>query len=351
MISSRTHAAIDYGVAATLAALALSPALGRRARATLGAAAAYHTSYSVLTDYEGGVAPRISMERHLALDLAGAGSIVLSGLLGPVEDRTLLLAVGAAELAVVALSERHAQHGPPEMAYEPLDVPKPAADGLWIVDSVIGPGAPVRMTVLRLGNGDLLLHSPTRYEPGLHRSLERLGRIRHLLAPNIVHWTFIKPWQDALPEAQVWAAPGLRDRGQVRRSGLRIDHELADRPPMEWADEIDQAVVRGGAGFAEVAMFHRPSRTLLLTDLVQNLEAAKLPWLLRAAGWMLGSLGPVGRAPAHLRAVVGMRRAAAAAAARRVLAWEPDRVLMTHGRPFEPDGAAKLRRSLAWLVG
>lgn len=351
MISSQTHAAIDYGVAAALAGAALSPALGRQARITLAAASAYHTSYSVLTGYEGGVSPLISMESHLALDLAGAAAICLSGLLGPAEDRRLLVAVGAAELAIVALSDRRAQHGPPEMAYPPLDVPKPVATDFWIVDSVIGPRAPVRMSVVRLGNGDLLLHSPTRYEPSLHHALEQLGRIRHLVAPNIAHWTFIKGWQDAVPGTQVWAAPGLRERGQVRRSGLRIDHVLGDRAPPDWADEIEQAVVPGAAGFSEVAMFHRPSRTLLLTDLVQNLEPSKLPWVLRGFAWLFGMLAPTGRAPAHLRAIVHMRGREAAAAARRMIGWQPERVLLTHGRPFDPDGAAKLRRSLAWLTG
>jgi hypothetical protein len=33
-----------------------------------------------------------------------------------------------------------------------------------------------------------------------------------------------------------------------------------------------------------------------------------------------------------------------------VLAWEPDRVIFAHGRWFERDGAAELRRSFRWLV-
>lgn len=65
--------------------------------------------------------------------------------------------------------------------------------------------------------------------------------------------------------------PELEDRGQVRRSGLRIDAELTNRPPCVWADEIDQLLVTD-AVFNEVYLFHRPSRTLLLTD-----NAATLP--------------------------------------------------------------------------
>ena len=330
------------------------PALTGRTRATLGAAALYHTSYSALTDYEGGVTPQISMRQHLALDALGAASLCGAALLTARRNRVeggLLLAVGLAELAVIATSDSLAANAPPCMTYPPLDVLKPVAGDLWTVDSVIGPNAPVRMTVIRLSNGDLLLHSPTRLTAALRQDLERLGRIRHLVAPNIAHWTFIKPWQDAVPDTLTWAAPGLRARAQVRRSGLRIDHDLADAAPSAWAGELDQVIFRGGAGFHEVAMLHRPSRTALLTDMIVNLEPGKLPWLLRPAAWALGILAPAGHPPAYLRAIVNLQRRRAATAAAAVLAWDPARVMLTHGQPIDHDVPQRLRRSLAWLVG
>lgn len=235
-----------------------------------------------------------------------------------------------------------------EVAYRPLDTPKPVTNGVWVVDGALGPGLPVRMTVIRLGNGDLLLHSPTRHVPALQSALAALGPIRHLVAPSTVHWVFVSAWQGAVPDALVWAAPGLRERRQVRRSGLRIDAVLSDAAPPAWADEIEQSVVGGRFGFCEVVMLHRPSRTVVFTDLVQNFEPAKLPLLLRPVGRLLGNVAPTGRAPAHLRMVMGAR---GQAAARRIVAWAPQRVLVAHGHPFEVDAAEKLRRSLAWLAG
>ncbi len=238
--------------------------------------------------------------------------------------------------------------------YPPLDTPKPVAEGVWVVDGapipVLGVPLPVRMAVLRLGGGDLLLHSPIRYGEGLRRALERLGRVRHLVAPNSAHWMFLPDWQRNCPDALVWAAPGLRGRAQVKRSGLRVDHDLGEVPPAAWAGEVEQAVVPGGLGFAEVALFHRASGTLLLTDLVLNLEPAKLPPLARPPLRLLGVTAPDGKAPAYLRRVIGMRRAEAARAAARLVAWKPERVVFAHGRWFERDGAAALRRSLAWLL-
>src|SRR5688500_7590184 len=119
---------------------------------------------------------------------------------------------------------------PEQITYPPLDVPKAVADGVWIVDSgpigVLGLPLPVRMTVIRLATGGLLHHSPTRFSFHLKDELELLAPVEHLVAPNSAHWTFVKEWQSHLPQATTWAAPGLRRRGQVRRSGVRLDHDL-----------------------------------------------------------------------------------------------------------------------------
>ena len=243
---------------------------------------------------------------------------------------------------------------PDAAAYPPLDVLKAVADGVWIVDSgsisAFGMSLPVRMTVIRLGNGDLWLHSPTRYDDTLRADLERHGRIRHLVAPNIAHWMFVRDWQQRCPDAVTWAAPALRERGQVKKSGVRLDRDLAETLPPEWAAEMEHALVPGGGGFREIDFFHKPSRTLVLTDLVVNLEPDKLSTLMRTLARLTGVLAPNGKAPLYLRLVIRAKRREAAAAASRMLAWAPERVIFTHGRWFERDGTAALRRSLAWLV-
>lgn len=105
---------------------------------------------------------------------------------------------------------------------------KPVVDSVWIADAEIPLGPvqlPVRMTVIRLGNGSLLLHSPIPYSARLHRELELLGRIEWLVAPSIAHWMYVRQWQMAVPGATTFAVPGLAARRQVRKSGLRIDRE------------------------------------------------------------------------------------------------------------------------------
>ena len=375
MISTRLHGLIDYAVASLLGGLATSSSLPPPVRRVLGGASAYHLSYTPLTDFEAGVQPRINMRQHLALDAIGGAVLIGAGLLmrrQPDRARGLLIAAGMSELAVVAFSSATPVSGPgqgsgaverlmgvaaessEQASYPPLDTPKPVAPDIYIVDSVlpgvIGKAVPARMTVIRLPNGDLMLHSPTRFSLSLKGELEQLGHIRHLVAPNFAHWIFLKEWQDACPEATTWAAPGLRDRSQVRKSGLRLDRDLSGTAPPEWGGTVEQALVPGGLGFREIAFFHRPTRTLVLTDLVLNLEAEKMPSVMRPLLRLFGSAAPDGMPPPYLRAIVKLRHSEAARAASRLLDLRPERVIFAHGRWFEQDATAALRRSFRWLV-
>lgn len=270
-------------------------------------------------------------------------------------DRTkAIIMAGGASVAALGLWTllRSADDADPDPAYPPLDRPKPIADDVWVVDSgpinAMGLRLPVRMTIVRLGNGELILHSPTRYSLELAAAVAELGTIRHLIAPNVAHWTFVADWQRAYPATTMWAAPGLSDRAQVRASGLRIDRELDDTAPAEWADALQQGVITGAAGFSEMWFLHRPSRTLILVDLIENLEPDKLPpvqrWLMQAAAATRGTTAR------YLRIPVRLGGDAAKAAVRAVIALRPERVIFAHGTIFETDGAARLARAFDWLV-
>jgi hypothetical protein len=361
MISTRLHGMIDYGVALLLGGLARSRALPPPVRRVVGTASVYHTSYAMLTDYEGGLLPRLTMRQHLALDALGGIALCAAGVAmrrQPGGARALLVGAGLAELAVVALTSTEPGKGTAsadgEVGYPLLDTPKPVAEDVFVVDSVLpglmGRVLPVRMTVFRLPDGGLLLHSPTRFSRNLQRELEKLGRIRHLVAPNVAHWTFLKEWQRACPDVTTWAAPGLRERSQVRRSGVRLDHDLTGDAPAEWDGTITLDAVPGGLGFREMVLFHQPSRTLVLTDLVMNLEAPKVPAVMRPLALLFGMMAPDGMPPPYLRAVVRLRRRDAARAASRLLGLMPERVVFAHGRWFGRDATAALRRSWRWLL-
>ena len=364
-ISPFLHGCLDYAVAALLAGTAARAPLAPQIRRSLAAASAGHASYAVATDYQLGLRPWIGMRTHLALDTVAAAALIGTGLLlrrTPPAQRALLVGIGLAELGIVALTRPDPHdHAHGEVAYPPLDVPKPVSSDIWIVDSElpgpIGRVVPIRMTVIRLPDRSLLLHSPTRLTPTLRAALQRLGPVAHLVAPNIAHWTMLQEWQRAFPQAATWAAPGLRQRRQVKKSGVQLDHDIPSRAPPAWGDSLEIIMLPGGFGFHEAALFHHPSRTLVLTDLVLNLEPEKVPSFARPLVRLFGSVEGGGMPPPYLRAIIKLRRTAAAAAASRMLALQPacspsspSASCSPTASPSSADATNQLRHALRWLL-
>ena len=230
---------------------------------------------------------------------------------------------------------------------------RPVAEDLWIADGPAVPAfglpIPVRMTAVRLPDGGMWLHSPIEARPALVEQVRGIGPIRHLVAPNLAHFSWLPGWKREAPEASAWAAPGVR--GRARRQGKAVDWagELSDEPPPDWAGVLDQMVVKGSPVLREVAFLHRASRTLILTDLIENLETGRLPLWLRPAVRIGGVAAPDGRAPPHVRAVFTDRRALRQSV-ERMIEWAPERVLLAHGRWIERDGTAELRRRFRWAL-
>lgn len=173
--------------------------------------------------------------------------------------------------------------------YEPINVYKPQGPDIGWVDgpfeylTVAGIRLPLpfttRMTVVRLLNGDLFLHSPVKFDAALAEQLRQLGQVRHLVSPNQFHYAHIGEWARAYPDAVTWASPRVRQRARARNADVRFDRDLHETPPEDWQRELDQALFPGGY-FKEFIFFHRASRTLILTDTIINLELDKIdePW-------------------------------------------------------------------------
>jgi len=238
--------------------------------------------------------------------------------------------------------------------YEPLFVLKPVAPDVWVVDgphiSFYGMPFSTRMTVIRLANGDLFLHSPISMTDALTAAVAQLGPVRHLISPNWIHYAGMLDWQKAFPEAITWASPHVRGRAAKHLPELRFDRDLGELAEPDWAGEIDQTIVHGSKVHTEVVFFHRASSTLLLTDLIENFEARNLQFWLRPIAWMAGVLDPNGHAPLDMRMTFRRGRAQLRAAVVQMLNWAPERVILSHGRWYDKDGTAELRRAFAWAL-
>ncbi|MEW9571670.1 DUF4336 domain-containing protein [Rhodanobacter sp. Si-c] len=240
--------------------------------------------------------------------------------------------------------------------YEPLNTLKPVASGLWIVDgpivrmAALGGSAPfpTRMTVARLADGGLWCHSPIAPDAALFAAIDTLGPVLHLVSPNKLHYTHIAAWKRRYPGAVAWASPGVRERAASQRIEVAFDADLGDVPEPAWAAELDQLRFRGSRVIEEVVFLHRASSTLILADLIENFEAAKLGPAMRWIARLGGVLDPDGKTPLDMRFTF-RDRAVARVCLQRVMAWQPRRVILAHGRCYPEHAEAELRRAFRWL--
>jgi hypothetical protein len=131
-----------------------------------------------------------------------------------------------------------------------------------------------------------------------------------------------------------------------KRPDLPFNGELGDEPQTEWRGQIEQHLFRGAPPLNEVVFFQPASRTLVLTDLAFNIpkEAARRSllfyWL-----WDVGNFGP--HRFVRLR---GIRdRQAARGSIEKILSWNFDRVIVSHGEVLETDGYNQFAAGFAFL--
>lgn len=241
--------------------------------------------------------------------------------------------------------------------YEPLNTLKPVGGNLWIVDgpvirmSYLGGSLPfpTRMVVVRLEGGDLFLWSPIGLSESLRSQIDALGPVRHLASPNKLHYAHIPAWKRAYPEALAWASPGVRERAASQGIGVSFDADLGEEPDPAWREDLDQIIFRGSRQLEEVVFFHHKTRTVILADLIVNFEPTKLGRIYELLTRLAGAADPDGKAPADLRMSFWGRKQVARTALARMLAWEPEKVILAHGRPYEADGTRELKRAFRWL--
>ena len=198
---------------------------------------------------------------------------------------------------------------------------------------------PVRMTVIRLDNGQLILHSPGPLSRELGDELDALGPVAFIVVPQ-AHGRFAGRAAERYPAAQLLAAPSA----PWRQKSLSFHSSLADEPPAVWAGQVESHLVLGFR-LGEVVLFHQPSRTLVLTDLCFNIyeTSSRVARLFFQGNGMWRHFGP-SRMIRHLGV---SDRAALRRSLEHVLRWEFERILPGHGEVIEQAGRVALRE--AWL--
>ena len=166
-------------------------------------------------------------------------------------------------------------------------------DTIWTFDQLQGifyVVVPIRMTVIRLESGGLLVYAPVAPTPQclrlVNELVDRYGEVKYIILPTISgleHKNCVGPFARKFPQATVYVAP--------KQWSFPIDLPLswlgfpakrtqvlpADSSQTPFADEFDYAILgdidlRLGQ-FEEVALLHKRSQTLLVTDSIVSIPA------------------------------------------------------------------------------
>src|SRR3990172_8415666 len=214
---------------------------------------------------------------------------------------------------------------------------------LWSIEYQLGWQAglipiPVRMTVLRLADRQLILHSPVPISSELREELDALGPVGFIVVPQ-AHGRFAAQVSQIYPSAQLLAAPSA----PWRRKSLSFHALLADQPPAGWTGQVESLLMLGFR-LHEVVLFHRSSRTLVLSDLCFNIQRSSS----RVARLFFRANGMWQRfAPSRMTRQLVSDRAAFRRSLEHVLRWDFERIVPGHGDISEHGGPAALRA--AWL--
>ena len=142
-------------------------------------------------------------------------------------------------------------------------------DALWIQDDdgmVAGLRLRRRATVVQLASGGLWVHSPTPLTPRFQSELVAIDEVAFLVAPNNGHCSWIGDWANAYPRAEIHVAAGV----PAKQSRLRVDRIMSLTVEPRWASDFDQSTMIGAPLFDESVFLHKASRSLIVSDLIQN---------------------------------------------------------------------------------
>ena len=208
---------------------------------------------------------------------------------------------------------------------------------------IMGANIGARMTLFKLAAGDLIIHDPIPLTPEVRQEIDDFGRVRAVISPNDFHHLYVKDFMAAYLEAEFLGSPGLR----TKRPDLKFSRYFSDEYIPEWKEELDFVVYRGSKDFHEVVFYHPQTKTLVLTDLAMNIQ--------RKCGFkesmIFRFLGVYHKfTSSRILKSVTKNRVLGREAVRKILHWQFENVIVSHGSVINNDARNQIRQAFAWLA-
>jgi hypothetical protein len=222
-------------------------------------------------------------------------------------------------------------------------------ENIWIFDgstvSWFGMPYTTRMTIVKLNDGSIWIHSPAKIVDRLINEIQQLGQVQYLIAPNKIHHLFMADWITLFPSAKTYSAPGLKEK----RKDISFTRELNDIPENEWSEEINQLIFKGSKVMDEVVFFHKKSKTLILTDLIENFHPDHFTGIKKLLAELTGIISPNGKMPIDWRATFVFGKKDARKSFAKMIGWKPEKIIIAHGECINKNAVAFLQQSFSWL--
>lgn len=192
------------------------------------------------------------------------------------------------------------------------------------------------VTAIQLSSGEVLIHSTAPFRNKAIEEIREIGEVAWITDPMLDHDTFSKQGAAAFSNAVFLAPEGFASLDGVDQRPLLPS-------PVEWEPDIEVLLIEGAPSFSEHVFFHKPSKTLIVCDLLLNFPDVVSIW----EGMLLRlGLGPY-RAPGTSRRLkLAIKdKAAFRNSIEQVMKWDFESVVVGHGEPILQDARVNAYRA------
>lgn len=191
-------------------------------------------------------------------------------------------------------------------------------------------GIPVgtRMSLIEINEGELLAISPIKFTDSVLRQVQEAGHIKWIIAPNPYHHLYVMSCKRAFPEALVYAPRPLI----AKRPDINFEGTIESGGSFPWDESIETYVFEPHNKYSEVILFHKKTRSLIVTDFIFNLKPPTNPLL----GFVTKSMKIAGPPQiSRFMRFLSRNPSAIQATLEKIRAWQPQRLIMAHGDIIE----------------
>ena len=209
---------------------------------------------------------------------------------------------------------------------------------IWVAETkfkLFGADFGNRMTVIRVGTGELLLHSPIKISDAILNSVRKLGKVSFIVTPNNFHGLFVEEWRKKFPEAKYFTAKEVKENDNLTFSLGSLRSEYFGR-------KIEIIKIDGAPKVNEYAFIHKESKTLILTDIAFNIGANVSLWS-KVFFKLNGAFDKFG--PSRLMKTMISDPVALSNSIEKILSFDINRIIVSHGNILESNARGALKEA------